>query len=429
MVATSLFFGDSLTRAQSSNGSAEPAHLPPAAFYPILVQKRWGFVDRSGRLAVPPRFERTVAAEADWEATSHPGRQKTDELFMTPSVVAETTAVMGVRAGRSWGFVDHQGQLLPLRFDQVGAFREGLAPVRQGEHWGFVRSNGTIAVPVMFDQVGDFLGGLAVVSQESRYGVVDSEGNFVVKMRFESIQPADSVFYDNRALFTLFDKKGYASRAGTIAIPPLFEGALPFSEGLAAVTQSGRTGYIDTTGRMVIEPRPWTAARFSRGRAMVIMGEKCGFIDRSGAYVVRPVFTDAKAFTPDDRAEAWRGSVKGWIDLAGRWHQSRIDELQRLDDSLSVAVIDGRRALVRRATGEKIREYPWEVLGPFEEGLAHVRGADDRWGFIDLDGRIVIPLRFRQVASFDHGLCKATTRDTLGYIDRSGAWIWSNRFR
>jgi WG repeat protein len=282
---------------------------------------------------------------------------------------------------------------------------------------------------VMFDLVDTFHGGVAIVSQDARFGVVDPEGRFVVKPRFEAIRPADSVFYDNRALFTLFDKKGYVSRAGTIAVPPRWDAALPFSEGLAAVTRGDDTGYIDTTGRMVIAPRWWSGSRFSRGRAVVIMGSLCGYIDRNGAFVAKPQFTDAKAFNAEDRALAWKGPIKGWLDLSGRWTPTRIDELQRLDDSLSVVVVDGRTWLMRRATEQTIREYPWADLGPFREGLARARGPDGRFGFIDLEDRVVIPLRFQQAAGFDHGLCKAATRDTLGYIDRTGAWVWSSRFR
>jgi WG repeat protein len=412
-------------------GSAEPAAAPPqTVLFPILERGRWGFIDASGRVLISPRFESIVPVATEREdGSAGGGRGKPDELFLAPSVTPETTAIVAVRSRGRWGFVDHEGRLLPPRFDQVGAFSEGLAPVRQGELWGFVGASGTLDVPVRFDQAGAFVGGVAIVGQDLRYGVIDREGRFVVRARFESIRPADSVFQDNRALVTQFDKKGYVSRAGNVAVPAMFEAASPFSEGLAAVTRAGQTGYIDTTGRWVIAQRWWTAERFSRGRAVVIVNSQCGYIDRSGAYVAKPQFTDARAFTSDDRAVAWKGPIRGLVDLSGRWSPSRMDELQRLDDTLSVAIISGRKGLVRRATSEMIREYPWEELGPFAEGLAHVGGHDGLLGFVDLDGRVAIPPRFRRVGRFDHGLCKATTRDTLGYIDRSGAWVWSTRFR
>ena len=395
--------------------------------YPILVHERWGFIDRSGREVVPPRYESTVAAELGRVDGSPHGRQK-DDLFMSSPVEPESTAIVAVRDGAKWGFVDRLGQLLPLRFDEIEAFGEGLAPVRQGERWGFVGESGTITIPLMYDLVEAFVNGIAIVSQDSQFGAIDPAGHPVLRTRFESLQPADSLFHDNRALVTMSGKKGYVSRAGTIALPPMYEDAEPFSEGLAAVTRRGKTGYIDTTGRMVIAPRTWTVESFSHGRALVLVGDRYGYIGRDGAYVTRPQFTDARSFTSDG-ALAWKGPVQGTVNLAGRWSVTPYKELQRLDDSLSVAVMAGRTGLVRRATSEMIREYPWQEVGPFSEGLMFVRGSNGRLGFIDLEGHVVIPPRFSRAGQFDHGLCKVTTRDSLGYIDPSGAWIWSTRFR
>ncbi|HET9326409.1 MAG TPA: WG repeat-containing protein [Candidatus Eisenbacteria bacterium] len=427
LLASALAFaGAVLCAGNPTAGSVDSARNRDALF-PILVRGRWGFIDRSGHIVVRPTFERIVAAAKIGSAGADRG--KPDDLFMAPAVEPETTAIVAVESHGKWGFVDRRGLPLPRRFDEVGAFSEGMAPVRQGLLWGFVNTLGVIAVPLNFDAVGDFLGGCAIVSQSLGYGLIDYEGLFVVKPRFEALRPADSVFHDNRALFTLFGKNGYVSRAGTIAIPAMFDAASPFSEGLAAVTRGGRTGYVDTSGRMVIAPRQWTAERFHRGRAVVLVNARYGYIDRSGAYVAEPQFTDARAFGTNDQAVAWKGPTRGLVDLSGQWSAVRIEELQRIDDSLSVAVVAGHNRLIRRTTGEMVREYPWAELGQFSEGIAHMRGSDGRVGFIDLDGRVLIPPRFRRVGRFDRGLCKAATRDTLGYIERGGAWVWSTRFR
>ena len=408
-----------------SRASPDSTISPGAALFPIVAKNRWGFIDASGHVVVSPTYESTVPAESERMIAA---RSKTEDLFMTDSVEPETTAIVAVKSGGKWGFVDHAGQLLPLRFDEVGDFSEGMAQARQGALWGFVSTLGVIAVPLQYDAVGTFVGGVAIVNRDLKYGVIDRDGRAVVKLRFEMIRPADSVFHDNRALVIAFGKKGYVARAGTIAVPPAYDEALPFSEGLAPVVRGGQTGYIDTTGRMVIRPRPWIAERFHRGRAVVQVGSKYGYIDRGGAYVAEPQFDDARAFTADDHAEAWKGPIHGLVDLSGHWGEPRIQELQRLDDSLSVALVAGRKGLVRRTTGEMIREYPWTEVGPFSEGLAPVRGSDGRFGFIDVEGRVVIPTQFVRVGHFDGGLCKAMNRKTLGYIDRRGSWVWSTRY-
>lgn len=48
---------------------------------------------------------------------------------------------------------------------------------------------------------------------------------------------------------------GYVDAGGRFVIPPRFNAARNFFEGLAAVEQDGKWGYIDPRGAFVIEPR------------------------------------------------------------------------------------------------------------------------------------------------------------------------------
>ena len=426
MLAIALVALASLSPAiLETDASSAQKPTSPDVLYPILVRNRWGFIDRSGRVAVSPRYESILSALSAEAAAE----RKPEGRFMAASVEPETTAIIAVRDGAKWGFVDRDGQLLPLRFDEVGPFQDGMAAASQGLLWGFVSTSGLIAIPLTFDAVTGFMGGVAIVYKDLKYGAIDLTGRIVVKPRFEMIRPADSVFFDNRALVTTYDKKGFVSRAGTVAIPAQYDEALPFSEGLAAVTRFGQTGFIDTLGRMVIRPRLWTPGRFSQGRALVLVGGSYGYIDRSGAYIAEPQFTQAMAFNENGEAMAWKRATRGIVDLTGRWNVLRFEERQRLNDSVSVGMVGGRVGMVRRATGAMIREYEWSDVGFFSEGLAEAREPSGRLGFIDLDGRVVIAPRFARVGRFDRGLCKAATRDTMGYIDPSGAWVWSTRFR
>jgi len=55
----------------------------------------------------------------------------------------------------------------------------------------------------------------------------------------------------------------------SIAIPPQYDDARDFSEGLAAVRVGGKWGYIDRSGKMVIPPRFLRAEPFRGGLAVV----------------------------------------------------------------------------------------------------------------------------------------------------------------
>ena len=83
-----------------------------------------------------------------------------------------------------------------------------------------------------------------------------------------------------------------------MAIDAKFDGAMPFSETLAAVCEGcvltggehksfegGRWGYIDSEGDLVIPMQFAGASRFENGRASVVLEGKKVIIDRSGNVV------------------------------------------------------------------------------------------------------------------------------------------------
>jgi hypothetical protein len=68
----------------------------------------------------------------------------------------------------------------------------------------------------------------------------------------------------------------------------------------------------------------------------------------------------------------------------------------------------------------------------FSEGLAPVYensyDSDQRAGFIDLNGKLVIPMTFDYVGSFNSGLAVAAVNGRVGYIDSSGKYVINPQF-
>jgi hypothetical protein len=407
-------------------------HDPPRMLFPILERGRWGFIDSTGRVAVPPRYEGTVAVEIERKSGALPPRSarlRLADLLMSPGVGPESTVTLGVQERGTWGVIDQHGDVVGrLRFDEMRTYSEGLAAVRTLGQWGFVDVAGRLAIPAMFDDVERFSGGLCVVTALGMRAVIDVQGRFVLNPRFELVVADDSVFHDNRAVVGMEGKMGYANRAGSVVVPALYDRAHPFSEGRGAVMKDGSIGYVDTSGRVVIAPRFDSGEPFEGGLARVMVGELYGLIDRTGAYVARPVYNDISSFDARGLAIARRGRGTGTLDRSGRWRQSYFEEVLPVDDSLSVGRVGGRTGVVRRETGIMIRPFPWSDIEPFSEGLAAVRKRAARFGFSDVAGNLVIPPRFTEVNRFRHGLCKVAAGDTLGYISRTGAWVWFGRF-
>lgn len=79
-------------------------------------------------------------------------------------------------------------------------------------------------------------------------------------------------------------------------------------------------------------------------------------------------------------------------------------------------------------TGAFVIKPQFDRAYPFSEGLAAVevknKSGETRFGFIERSGEFVVAPRFRLGFRFHDGICWTETRETSGYIDRSGEYVW-----
>ena len=71
------------------------------------------------------------------------------------------------------------------------------------------------------------------------------------------------------------------------------------------------------------------------------------------------------------------------------------------------------------------RRTEYDDVGSFSEGLAWV-GKDGKYGFVDKQGKLVIPLDYGNAGSFSEGLALVEKNRKLGFIDKKGnvvKWI------
>jgi hypothetical protein len=241
---------------------------------------RLGFIDRTGRLAVPARWltaedfseERALVCDEHGCGFVDPdGRYaRVPEAMGGTSYrdgMASIVLAMGMTHRRT-AFVNAAGSVLPGQYEGNGSYSEGLAPVRFGGNWGYVDRAGKPVIRNTFQEAGDFSEGLAAVTLDTgRCGYVDRAGKLAVPARFASCRP----FSGGLALVDLSEGPGdaerpaFVARDGRIAIRgdaslPPFRSASDFVDGLAAVGDGPldlagdgqvRLGYLDGTGRFV----------------------------------------------------------------------------------------------------------------------------------------------------------------------------------
>ena len=195
--------------------------------------------------------------------------------------------------------------------------------------------------------------------------------SLITNARVEDLQPSSSK-----------RKWGYVNNKGEFVIAPKYFAVEPFKESLALVVTRGpwqplgsaygefrlaKVTYIDRAGHEIVPPLSVRRARgFSNGRALVV---------------------------PDSVRRSGGGCAKGgYLDANGQWAiKPQFDDLR-----------------------------------DFSEGLAAVNlgakcGMGGQWGYIDRDGRVGIPLKFRFAGQFHNGrACVIETGHAEKVIDRDG---------
>ncbi|MFW5838228.1 MAG: WG repeat-containing protein, partial [Desulfovibrionaceae bacterium] len=112
---------------------------------------------------------------------------------------------------------------------------------------------------------------------------------------------------------------GFRDATGQTVVPPIYEYADEFSEGLAAVALDGRFGFIDPAGEVVVPLKYEDARAFSEGLAAVMQEGLFGYLAKTGAMVISPAFPDARGFSEGLAAAADESGLYGYIDKSGHW--------------------------------------------------------------------------------------------------------------
>jgi hypothetical protein len=255
---------------------------------------------------------------------------------------------------------------------------------------------------VQFNNAGNFSEGLARVPVQGKCGYINLDGKLVIPAQFSHA----SDFVDGLAAVKQGNHWGFINLEGTIAIAPQFDRVSDFRDGLAIAQVNGKQGFIDRSGKWAIEPRFSSVGHFQEGLAVARSQGKYGYIDSRGQFVISPQFDDAGFFN---------------------------DGMARIDAG-------GARVYFINRQGQRVTQ-PGQFTSAIEftEGLAAIAltvKGEERWGFIDTTGKVVIAPQFLGVGEFRQGLSVVEVSSSptgsrqdsrqdskYGYIDRTGKLV------
>lgn len=280
--------------------------------------------------------------------------------------------------------------MIACEWDNLSDFYNGLSCIQQGvgpdRLSGYADTTGRLVIPLQYSFATKFEEGAAVIGVGSWREREEPQGS-----KPGPVKPMEFV-----------GSFGFIDTVGQEIVPPVYAGANPFSEGLAAVGRPGKYyvkwGYIDRSGTEVIPLEYFHAGPFSDGRAVVarIIGgsPKYGYIDRTGKEIVPCRYDSALEYRS---GSMWVGEGSypdcAYTLLDGEGHPLLDYKVYELDDS-------GYRGVCAAAV-------------PDADGVL-------RYGVVDRKGRTVVPFEYDRVTIYTEWDDDAQDYVGRGLAERNG---------
>jgi len=251
--------------------------------------------------------------------------------------------------------------------------------------------NGFSILP-LYENTGIFFKGVTAAKLNGRWGLIDIKGNWLRSLTYEKV----GGYLDGYLPVMRNGLWGLINHKGVLVQPIRYQKMMNCSEQRCGVKLNDKWGYVDLNRKLIIQPQYDTANKFKGGYAVVEKGGQWLLINLQGHHV-RDTFSAKKLYRPSEGLSAFQddNDKRGFISISGN------------------IVIPSQFESVKR----------------FSEGLAAVYNGK-KWGFVDSRGKMKILFNFENVQRFSQKIAPAKDDSgQWGYIDKSGNWIISPRFK
>lgn len=266
-----------------------------------------GAIDKRGNLVVPTQFDSVDIISENTFAVSKDGKYGIYGVnnLITPlkfDYIADSLeGPTRIKLDGKWGYLDRSDSLMMVDYNEAYDFSEGLAMV--GNHkqqssqeskstlWGYINTIGEEVIPLHYEEVSSFNEGLAAVKSNDKWGVIDFQENQVIPFEYDAISSFkygyaivarvntnlvdsssdtdemidgvaeyslseewdDELYMDS---FTSRDnsemKFGIIDRQGSIVLPVKYDNVTQVSEGVIGVKNDDKWGFVSQQGESVI---------------------------------------------------------------------------------------------------------------------------------------------------------------------------------
>ena len=392
---------------------------------PYQKDGKWGLADINGRVVVEPKYDGIGIYGYSQDVVSIP-------IIVSESENISNTGITGVAKLRydpvylAWTNYDENYTALESSFTSSDEGVEAKAtmktfptfvsdyakPIIEGPIWvlkdgkfGVVDISGREIVPPKYDEVFPFEKGRAWVKLNGKYGMIDKNGKEVIPIKYDA-----GVVSDEGIIWVKIDDKwGIMDTSGKEISPPLYdyEAVTPFTNGVAWILKDNKWGLVDGNGKTVIPPKFDGACPFVGEFSAVIIENKWGLIDKTGKEIIPIGKYEDIGISKNYEYFVYSWIIKNYGSLGYSWIIKNIKYYGSL----------GYLRIIKNTPCDDLEDL-------LREGLIAVK-SDGKFGFVDKNGKEVIPPRYEEVMPFVRGISAVKRNGKWGFVDKRGKEIVS----
>jgi hypothetical protein len=411
-----------------------------SVLYPVNINGKWGFINTSGKLAIPAvydtvrKFHDNIAAvgKVNYKGALRYGYIDTSGKTVLKPVclsVSDFSCGIGVivtdDVKKSVFCVNKKGvSIHPFPLLSATVFTNGLSII-----W-------------FYDDLNDkFIDGIlsnngAILTNRFNKILGVSEGKILIQTKIPVIGP------DNLVTEWL-EKKGFVDMSGEVVVGARFEDARVFHNGFAAVSMKNGKGvpywgFIDKNGIVTIQPRFESVGEFEDGFAPVMVSGKWGYVTENDILKVPAIYPELGPFI--DGLGIW---YSGGYFLQGKWvpkstgilnewgpmFEISFNEVVRMDKGIFAGRILNKWGYFNKWGLFTGIEY--DDVSPFSCGFAAV-SKGKYWFYIATNGAVVLADKYTAVTPFEYWHASVLKNNSAGglltYIDTKGKPFWSKYY-
>lgn len=353
-------------------------------------------------------------------------RERKERLKYYYSLIQDGDVDIVVRydeESKLYGFSVDDFDIIPPIYYDAKPFYCGYAWVRKKGKWGVIDYQNNRIINFQYSQLSELGNGLFYAYKNQKYILIDYKGEQKGSISFDVIEKLkDGLYKIGNVIVTGYDRGyiygqgfynskrtktlwGIINENGKEVLSCSYDSIGEFVDGKAKVSIGNKTGYIDDNGYEEYE--------LSEEDDVIIFKSplqgKFGLMDKNKNILITPIYDYIGSFC-DGLAEVkiqYHSGYAGWgiIDKKGglitdNVHNNGVKVLYGGSYVISV----GNKYILKKIDDLKFSQE-YDGIGKYDDKNIVVL-KDGKWGIIDYQNNIVIPIQYNEIVDFDKNVIK-----------------------